>query len=88
MRSKGSAQASAATNQGAVELSCHGPRHQQAADAGADSSDAAVGERDRKRQEDLLLAGIAMTRVTGPRLEREPHQVIARVAQLLGAPAI
>lgn len=35
-----------------------------------------------------MLAGIAMTRVTGPRLEREPHQVIARVAQLLGAPAI
>lgn len=43
----------------------------------------AAFERDRKRQEDLLLAGIAMTRVTGPRLEREPKQVIARVARLL-----
>ena len=43
----------------------------------------AAFERDRKRQEDLLLAGIAMTRVTGPRLEREPNEVIARVARLL-----
>ncbi|MGN6215822.1 MAG: type IV toxin-antitoxin system AbiEi family antitoxin domain-containing protein [Solirubrobacterales bacterium] len=56
----------------------------------------AAFERDRKRQEDLLLAGIAMTRVTGPRLEREPHEVIERIARLLaqrstrpdGAPAI
>lgn len=40
-------------------------------------------ERDRKRQEDLLLVGIGMTRVTGPRLEREPDEVIARVARLL-----
>jgi hypothetical protein len=45
----------------------------------------AAFERDRKRQEDLLLAGIAMTRVTGPRLEREPKQVIERVARLLSA---
>lgn len=43
----------------------------------------AAFERDRKRQEDLLLAGIGMTRVTGPRLEREPEEVIARVARLL-----
>lgn len=43
----------------------------------------AAFERDRKRQEDLLLHGIAITRVTGPRLEREPRQVIGRVAQLL-----
>jgi very-short-patch-repair endonuclease len=43
----------------------------------------AAFERDRKRQEDLLLAGIVMTRVTGPRLEREPDEVIARVARLL-----
>lgn|SRR5215203_151502 len=40
-------------------------------------------ERDRKRQEDLLLAGIQMIRVTGPRLEREPQEVVARVAKLL-----
>jgi hypothetical protein len=43
----------------------------------------AAFERDRKRQEDLLLLGIAMTRVTGPRLEREPKEVIERVARLL-----
>jgi hypothetical protein len=43
----------------------------------------AAFERDRKRQEDLLLAGIQMTRVTGPRLQQEPAEVIARVARLL-----
>lgn len=43
----------------------------------------AAFERDRIRQEDLLLLGIAMTRVTGPRLEREPDAVMARVATLL-----
>jgi very-short-patch-repair endonuclease len=43
----------------------------------------AAFERDRKRQEDLLLLGIGMTRVTGPRLEREPGEVIRRVASLL-----
>jgi hypothetical protein len=40
-------------------------------------------ERDRLRQEDLLLEEIRMTRVTGPRLAREPERVIARVARLL-----
>jgi hypothetical protein len=40
-------------------------------------------ERDRLRHEDLLLDGIRMTRVTGPRLAREPQQVIERVARLL-----
>jgi hypothetical protein len=43
----------------------------------------AAFERDRKRQEDLLLLGIGMTRVTGPRLEREPKEVIRRVTRLL-----
>jgi very-short-patch-repair endonuclease len=43
----------------------------------------AAFERDRKRQEDLLLLGITMTRVTGPRLKREPEEVIERVARLL-----
>jgi len=47
----------------------------------------AAFERDRKRQEDLLLAGIGMTRVTGPRLEREPDEVIERVGRLLSARA-
>jgi REase_MTES_1575 len=40
-------------------------------------------ERDRLRQEDLKLIGIEMTRVTGPRLDREPEQVMERVSNLL-----
>lgn len=40
-------------------------------------------ERDRLRAEDLLLDGIRMTRVTGPRLDSEPRRVIGRVARLL-----
>lgn len=43
----------------------------------------AAFERDRLRQEDLLLAGIRMTRVTGPRLKREPRVVVERVRRLL-----
>jgi len=40
-------------------------------------------ESDRLRQENLKLAGIEMTRVTGHRLDREPQRVIERVGQLL-----
>ncbi len=40
-------------------------------------------ESDRVRQEDLKLAGIEMIRVTGRRFDREPDEVIARVARLL-----
>jgi hypothetical protein len=40
-------------------------------------------ERDRLRQEDLKLAGVEMTRVTGKRLDREPRQVVERVGRLL-----
>ena len=40
-------------------------------------------EEDRQRDEDLKLAGIELTRVTGHRLEREPRQVMDRVARLL-----
>lgn len=36
-------------------------------------------EEDRERQDDLLLAGIEMIRVTGARLDREPKETIARV---------
>jgi len=43
----------------------------------------AAFERDRLRQEDLLLIGVGMTRVTGPRLKREPGEVMRRVAVLL-----
>lgn len=37
-------------------------------------------ETDRIRQDDLLLDGVEMICVTGPRLKREPRAVIARVA--------
>jgi Transcriptional regulator, AbiEi antitoxin len=40
-------------------------------------------EEDRLRDEDLKLAGVELTRVTGPRFEREPRQVINRIARLL-----
>ncbi len=75
------------------ELDCYWPEQRFAVelDVFETHGTRAAFERDRKRQEDLLLAGIAMTRVTGPRLEREPDEVIARVARLLeqrGAPAI
>jgi very-short-patch-repair endonuclease len=40
-------------------------------------------ERDRLRQEDLKLAGIEMTRVTGGRIEREPAAVARRLRRLL-----
>lgn len=43
----------------------------------------AAFERDRLRQEDLLLAGIAVDRITGPRLRREPQRVIERLGKLL-----
>jgi very-short-patch-repair endonuclease len=43
----------------------------------------AAFENDRLRQEDLLLLGIGMIRVTGPRFDREPQMVIERVARLL-----
>jgi very-short-patch-repair endonuclease len=37
-------------------------------------------EADREREDDLLLAGIELIRVTDIRLDREPRQTIARVA--------
>jgi len=40
-------------------------------------------EEDRRRDEELKLAGIELTHVTGLRLEREPRQVIERVGRLL-----
>lgn len=67
------------------ELDCYWPEHRFAVelDVYETHGTRAAFERDRKRQEDLLLAGIGMTRVTGPRLEREPEEVIRRVARLL-----
>lgn len=43
----------------------------------------AAFERDRLRQEDLILEGIEMVRVTGKRLEREPARVVERIGRLL-----
>lgn len=40
-------------------------------------------EEDRLRDEDLKLAGVELTRVTGHRFEREPRQVMQRVGRLL-----
>lgn len=40
-------------------------------------------EQDRIRQEDLKLAGVELTRVTGNRLKREADRVLERVARLL-----
>jgi predicted transcriptional regulator of viral defense system/very-short-patch-repair endonuclease len=40
-------------------------------------------EEDRRRDEDLKLAGIELTRVTGRRFEREPRQVVERISRLL-----
>ena len=37
-------------------------------------------EADRKRADDLLLAGIELIRVTDVRLDREPRETVARVA--------
>ena len=43
----------------------------------------AAFERDRLRHEDLMLAGIEMTRVTDVRFHREPEAVLERVSTLL-----
>ena len=67
------------------ELDCYWPEHRFVVELDVFETHGthAAFERDRKRQEDLLLLGIHMTRVTGPRLEREPQEVIRRVARLL-----
>jgi hypothetical protein len=67
------------------ELDCYWPEFRFAVelDVYETHGTRAAFERDRLRQEELLLTGIAMTRVTGPRLEREPRQVIERVRRLL-----
>lgn len=71
------------------ELDCYWPEYRFAVelDVFETHGTRAAFERDRKRQEDLLLVGIAMTRVTGPRLECEPDEVIERVRRLLSARA-
>ena len=72
------------------ELDCYWPEFRFAVelDLFETHGTRAAFERDRKRQEDLLLAGIGMTRVTGPRLEREAGEVVERVRRLLSARAL
>ena len=41
-------------------------------------------EEDRLRREDLLLEGVSIVNVTGPRFDREPDAVLARLRTLLG----
>jgi very-short-patch-repair endonuclease len=43
----------------------------------------AAFERDRRRQEDLKLAGVEIVRLTSRRIEREPDQVVHRLHVLL-----
>lgn len=43
----------------------------------------AAFEADRLRQEDLKMAGIEMTRITGARIDREPRSVARRLQALL-----
>jgi very-short-patch-repair endonuclease len=43
----------------------------------------AAFERDRRREEELLLAGIESIRITGPRLKNEPQQVMERLTRHL-----
>lgn len=43
----------------------------------------AAFERDRKRQEDLKLAGIELVRITGTRISGEPDNVVSRLRTLL-----
>jgi very-short-patch-repair endonuclease len=40
-------------------------------------------EEDRVRDDELLLAGIETTRVTGPRLDREPEAVVGSLRRHL-----
>jgi very-short-patch-repair endonuclease len=72
-------------NVAGFELDAYWPSHRFAVelDVYETHGSHAAFERDRLRQEDLMLVGVAMTRVTGPRLKREPKAVMARLATLL-----
>ncbi len=68
-----------------MELDVHWPEHRFAVELDLYETHGTREsfEEDRIRQEELLLEGIGMTRVTGPRFEREPDQVVARIRRLL-----
>jgi len=67
------------------ELDCYWPEFRFAVelDVFETHGTRASFEEDRVRQEELLLIGVEMIRVTGPRLKREPETVIERVRTLL-----
>jgi hypothetical protein len=67
------------------ELDLYWPEHRFAVelDTYATHGTIAAFERDHLRDEDLMLAGIKLTRVTDVRFHREPEAVLERVATLL-----
>jgi hypothetical protein len=73
-------------NVGGYELDAYWERERFAVELDVYATHGSRGafERDRLRQEDLKLIGVEMTRVTGPRLDREPRKVMERVVALLG----
>ncbi len=68
-----------------LELDVYWPEHRFAVelDTYATHGTNAAFERDHLRDEDLMLAGIEMVRVTDVRFHREPEAVLGRVAMLL-----
>jgi Transcriptional regulator, AbiEi antitoxin len=70
------------------ELDVYWPEHRFAVelDTYATHGTNAAFERDHLRDEDLMLAGIEMVRVTDVRFHREPKAVLERVATLLARP--
>jgi very-short-patch-repair endonuclease len=69
-------------NVGAYELDCYWPEQRFCVelDVYATHGSRRSFEADREREDDLLLAGIEVMRVTDVRLEREPDEVMARLA--------
>lgn len=67
------------------ELDVYWPEHRFAVelDTYATHGTHAAFERDHLRDEDLMFAGIELTRVTDVRFQREPKAVLERVATLL-----
>jgi hypothetical protein len=72
-------------NVAGLELDAYWPEERFAVelDAYETHGTRAAFERDHRRHEELLLAGIEFNRVTGPRLKSEPEQVMARLEKLL-----
>jgi very-short-patch-repair endonuclease len=67
---------------GPYELDCYWPDHRFCVelDVYATHGSRRSFEADREREDDLLLMGIEVMRVTDVRLAREPQRVVARVA--------